>query len=204
MLKTVIAVAAVCFLLASTGLAQDYRFDAGGGVTYLFPKEVSGNNRTLSPAQHFGYIASVRMRFSPKHAIELDWAHTQNHQQYLSAGFNYSVQSTVNDITGAYVYSLPWKIHKAEPFVLVGGGIVSLNPDFVTVDSNPTTIGELKQTRAAFVYGAGFDYPVYWRLAVRAQYRGLIYRAPDFGVSTLFTGANGYTSEPSVGVVFRF
>ncbi|MBZ5721785.1 MAG: porin family protein [Acidobacteriia bacterium] len=203
MLKTVIAVVAVC-LLASAGLAQDYRFDAGGGATYLFPKEVTGNNRTLSPTQQIGYMASIRMRFSERHAIELDWGHTQNHQQYLSAGFNYRIQSTVNDITGAYVFSLPLKFHKAEPFVLVGGGIVSFNPDSVTIDSNPAFIGELRQTRAAFVYGAGFDYPVYRRLAVRAQYRGLLYRAPDFGVSTLFTGANGHTAEPSVGVVFRF
>ena len=204
MFKKVLAAVAVCFLLASAGLAQDYRFDASGGATYLFPKESDGNNRTLSPTQQIGYMASFRMRFSERHAIELDWGHAQNHQQYLSAGFNYRIQSTVNDLTGAYVFSLPLKIHKAEPFVLVGAGVIAFNPDNVTIESKPAFIGELRQTRAAFVYGGGFDYPVYWRLAVRAQYRGLIYRAPDFGVSTLFTGANGHTAEPSVGVVFRF
>src|SRR5437016_9667383 len=144
-LMRVLAAVVVCFLLASVGLAQDYRFDASGGATYLFPKESDGNNRTLRPTQQIGYMASIRMRFSERHAIELDWGHAQNHQQYLSAGFNYRIQSTVNDITGAYVYSLPLKFHKAEPFVLVGGGIIAFNPDNVTIEGNSAFIGELRQ-----------------------------------------------------------
>jgi hypothetical protein len=37
------------------------------------------------------------------------------------------------------------------------------------------------------------------------QYRGLLYKAPDFRVpSLLFTGAKGHMAEPSAGIVLKF
>jgi hypothetical protein len=41
-------------------------------------------------------------------------------------------------------------------------------------------------------------------VALRLQYRGLIYKAPDFNVQNLFTGAKGHMAEPSVGIVVKF
>ncbi len=41
-------------------------------------------------------------------------------------------------------------------------------------------------------------------LALRLQYRGLVYKAPSFNVQNLFTGARGHMAEPSVGIVVKF
>jgi hypothetical protein len=42
-------------------------------------------------------------------------------------------------------------------------------------------------------------------LALRLQYRGLLYKVPDFHVPSLFfTGAKGHMAEPSVGIVVKF
>jgi hypothetical protein len=70
-----------------------------------------------------------------------------------------------------------------------------------------------KQTQLAVQYGLGVDYriPSLTRLALRLQYRGFLYKDPDFKIDansgsavTFFTGARSHMAEPSVGLVFRF
>jgi hypothetical protein len=42
-----------------------------------------------------------------------------------------------------------------------------------------------QQTRGAFVYGVGFDVPMSKHFLVRAQYRGFVYKTPDFEMTSL-------------------
>jgi opacity protein-like surface antigen len=86
-------------------------------------------------------------------------------------------------------------------------------PDFVPGVPNRVQINlnAAKQTNLAYLYGAGMDYRLPWRFALRLQYRGLIYNAPDFKVNpnsgsavTFATGRKGHMAEPSIGLVFRF
>jgi len=39
------------------------------------------------------------------------------------------------------------------------------------------------QTVGVFSYGGGVDFPVVKHVSLRAEYRGLVYNAPDFGLS---------------------
>jgi hypothetical protein len=39
---------------------------------------------------------------------------------------------------------------------------------------------------------------------LRAEYRGLVYKTPDFGLAALHTDATTHTAQPSAGIVFRF
>jgi hypothetical protein len=48
------------------------------------------------------------------------------------------------------------------------------------------------------------DYRLVRALGLRLQYRGLVYKAPDFGLAALSTDSWTHTAEPSVGLVFRF
>jgi hypothetical protein len=41
-------------------------------------------------------------------------------------------------------------------------------------------------------------------VALRAEYRGLVYSAPDFGLTALNTNTVTHTAQPSAGIVFRF
>jgi hypothetical protein len=42
-------------------------------------------------------------------------------------------------------------------------------------------------------------------MALRLQYRGLVYRSPDFGVpGRFFTGTRGHMAEPSIGIAVKF
>ena len=64
--------------------------------------------------------------------------------------------------------------------------------------------GAERQAVGAFVYGGGVDDPVVKYLSLRAEYRGLVYNTPDFGLSRLNTNQLTHTAQPSAGVVFRF
>jgi hypothetical protein len=84
------------------------------------------------------------------------------------------------------------------------------------VDGVQTSILADRRTLIAFLYGGGLDYrifssiplirryPASEHLALRLQYRGLVYKAPDFNISGLFTGAYGHLAEPSAGIVIQF
>jgi opacity protein-like surface antigen len=203
--QALIAVAGL-FLLTSIGRCQENRFDASLNATYAFSKQSSGNGTILNPTQATGVLGSFRLRFNPKSAFELNYDRTNNFQQYTAGPFVYRVQSNITEFSGAYVFS-PLQEHKFEPFLLGGVGALVFSPSSTFVNSSLTGIGALRQTRVAFLYGVGVDYPVPGlgkHLAVRVQYRGLVYQAPDFKVQKLFIGSYGHMAEPSAGVVFRF
>ena len=41
-----------------------------------------------------------------------------------------------------------------------------------------------EQTRNAFVYGGGLDVPMAKHIALRTQYRGFVYKIPDFEMTS--------------------
>jgi hypothetical protein len=47
-------------------------------------------------------------------------------------------------------------------------------------------------------------FPLLKHVALRAEYRGLVYSAPDFGLSALNTNTVTHTAQPSAGLVIRF
>ena len=61
-----------------------------------------------------------------------------------------------------------------------------------------------EQTRGAFVYGGGVDVPVSKHFFVRAQYRGFVYKTPDFDQASLKVDKYTHSAVPSAGLVFTF
>jgi hypothetical protein len=90
---------------------------------------------------------------------------------------------------------------RANPFLEGGGGVLIFSP---ITNSTNATFGSTTQTVGTFLYGFGLDYRVAHGLGVRFQYRGLLYKAPDYGVSGISTGAWTHSAEPGLGVAFRF
>src|SRR5258708_5087361 len=50
----------------------------------------------------------------------------------------------------------------------------------------------------------GADYALTHHLSLRAEYRGFVYKNPDFGLAALHTDSWTHTAQPSAGIVFRF
>jgi hypothetical protein len=64
--------------------------------------------------------------------------------------------------------------------------------------------GADSQARGAFIYGGGGDFLLSKHFSLRAEYRGFVYKSPDFGLSSLNSDAVTHTAQPSAGIVFRF
>ncbi len=61
-----------------------------------------------------------------------------------------------------------------------------------------------RQTRGTFIYGGGADVPVFKHIAVRAQYRGFVYKVPDFDTNSLKVDKYTHAAVPSAGIVLTF
>ena len=88
-----------------------------------------------------------------------------------------------------------------QPYALGGGGALVFGP---TGNAGASFVGATSEAKGAFVYGAGADYAVTKHVSIRAEYRGYVYKAPDFNLVSLKTDAWTHTAQPSAGIVFRF
>ena len=191
-------------LLSSFALSQDYgRFDLSLAAAAGLSKQSSGNQVTLKPTQGGGVFFSGRMRFGTRSALEFDYSRIRNTQKFEAPPFFYNFNTSVREYSGVYVFSL-FKTEKWEPFLLGGVGALRFYPRITYLNGVQTIYSSVNQTEFAYVFGVGTDYQAWKRVYVRAQYRGLIYKAPDFNLTNLFTGAHGFLSEPSVGIALRF
>lgn len=223
MVKTASAAVAIVFFLTSASLAMD-RFDGSVNGAGVFTTETSGNGVTHSATDGANIFGTFRVRFrkSGHHSLIFNYGRAKDSQIYQSTD-DFHVLSNVSEFTGAYMYSFSAK-GRFEPFFLAGGGGLRFSPDSTWVffpdlpdgthNRVQINVGAKTQSQLAFLYGLGVDcrLPRFSRFSVRLQYRGLLYKAPDFGVTTastgsgltFFTGGRGHMAEPSVGLVFHF
>jgi hypothetical protein len=215
-----IALAAILFL-TSIALGQDGRFDASINGGEVFTNTTSGNAVTQSATAGPVIFGTFRYKLKAKHSLVFNLGRARNSQTYL-AGDNFHVVNSISEVSGGYVFS-PYPKAKFAPFFLAGGGALIFSPSSTWVffpnlpnnvpDRVQVNLGASSQTELAFIYGLGVDYrlPMFPRFAFRMQYRGFLYKAPDFKVDAnggsmvnFFTGGREHMAEPSVGIVFRF
>jgi opacity protein-like surface antigen len=118
-----------------------------------------------------------------------------NTQGYTSAAGALGVKTNSHEVSGAYVFRMPFR--NITPFALAGVGALVFDPkDFA---------GASTQTRAGFVYGAGADITLSHHIFLRAEYRGFVYNSPTYDLPA-FAGLDRVThrAEPSVGFGYRF
>ncbi len=221
MLKKAGLLAAALLLLTSLGLGQDGHYDVSANAAAVFTKQSDGNGISQSATDGSNFFGTLRLKFKPKHSLAFNYGRAKDSQVYQT-GFDFHILTNITEYTGSYIFT-PVKKGRFEPFVLAGAGALVFNPRSTWIvlaslvnnvpNRGQIDIGAAKQTEIAFLYGAGVDYrlPRFTRFALRLQYRGFLYDAPDFKVTTasggalsLFTGAKGHMAEPSIGLVFRF
>ena len=207
-------------ILSFAAAAQDNRYEAGGSEGVMFTKQSSGNGIDQSSTIGSDIFLSVGLRVAAKQTLLFNFGEGKNSQIYQS-NYDFHVLNHTTEYTGAWMFS-PIKKGRFDPFVLAGGGALKFKPQSTwlflpNIDVNipnrvQTNLGATNQTRIAFLYGFGTDYhpPHFWKFSVRLQYRGFLYKAPDYNVAansgslTLFTGALTHMAEPSIGIVCKF
>ena len=197
-------VAVGTMLLPPFASSQDVgHFDVALSGAGVFSKTTTGNGITNSPTKSGAYLLTGRFRANHLHSFAFNIGHTYNSQVYSVPPDTYRVKAGITEITGAYFLS-PIQTEKTEVFIFGGGGQLRFSPGKTYIDGFEAGFPVSQRNPLAILYGVGADRKVWKALAVRLQYRGLAYKAPDFGVHNLTTGGRGNLSEVAVGIVVKF
>ena len=200
--KYAIVAAILAIALGSSAAAQESRSEISVQGTGFFTKDTTGRATTQRGTESGGLLVSYRYHFTRWLAAEGVYGYERNTQQFFTTGGLSRIQANVHQATGGFVFNLPaparFRIH---PYVLAEGGALVFDP---TGNAFGSVTGAQSQTVGVFAYGGGADFPLFNHVSLRAEYRGLVYNAPDFGLKDLDTNTITHAAQPSAGIVFRF
>ena len=182
-----------------TAVAQESRSEISVQGTGFFTKDSDGNGIQNHVTNTGGFMIGYRYNINRWLSAEANYGYDRNTQIFFGSGLG-RVQSNVHQATGEAVVKLP-SFLRLQPYALAGGGALMFDP---TGNSATSFGGATWQAKGAFVYGVGVDYAFAKHISLRAEYRGYVYKAPDFNLASLNTNAWTHTAQPSAGIVFRF
>jgi outer membrane immunogenic protein len=192
--------AVVIVLFGMSSWAQEVRHELTFQGSGFFNKATTAGGITDQPTNSGGVMAGYRFKLKDWLAVEGDYDYFRNDQKFLSSSGTASLPMNVHAATGTAIVNLPFfrmpAVKIVSPFVLAGGGVMFFDPRGGSLNN--------EQTRGAFVYGGGFDVPIAKHIALRAQYRGFVYKSPDFEMTSLKVDKYTHSAVPSAGLVFTF
>jgi len=201
MRQTAIMLVGFVMLFAFGAAAQESRSEISVQGTGFFTQDTSGQGVSRTTTDTGGFLVGYRYHINRWLAAEANYGFDRDTQRYFSTGGLSRVQSDVHTATAAAIINLPFRIARLNPYVLGGGGSLVFHP---TGNAGGFVTGADTQAKGAFLYGAGVNYTLSKHWSVRAEYRGYVYKDPDFGVRALNTDSWTHTAQPSAGIVFRF
>jgi outer membrane immunogenic protein len=193
----------------AAGRAQESRQDisASGSVT-IEPFVTSSTAVQVDSKRGLGGLFSYRFMLTPRGALEANYGYTQNVIRYHATSYpnGININDRTQEVSAAYVFNFNFR--KFNPFVEAGGGallwgnIRNLATTNIDVKSQTTIVG---------VYGAGIAYELSPSFDIRAEYRGIVSKVPDFGLSNnsadspnLQTNKYYNIYNPVVGIAYHF
>ena len=200
--RTAILLAGFAILFTVGAMAQENGSEISLQGTGFFTKDTSGQGIARTTTDTGGFQVGYRYNFNRWLAAEGDYGFDRNTEKYFGGGFGGSrVQANVHAVTGDVVIKLPVRLAGIRPYALAGGGGLIFNP---TGNFGGSVAGASTQGKGAFLYGVGADYAFTRHLSLRAEYRGFVYKDPDFGLHALNTDSWAHTAQPSAGIVLHF
>ncbi|PYS15633.1 MAG: hypothetical protein DMG17_14255 [Acidobacteria bacterium] len=157
------------------------------------------DSATHGATQSGGLLVGCSYRFNQWAGVEGNYGYTRNTQNYFGSFGQSGIRADMHEVTGSFVFHIPVRVAHVRPYALAGGGALIFDP----VD-NFLTNGIDRQTKGTFVYGGGFNFDVARNFGVRAEYRGLVFKAPDFTLNALNLDKVTHLAQPSVGFYFRY
>ena len=201
-MRRFLVIVAAIFILAVGAVAQEGRSEISLQGTGFFTKDSSGQGNTQRATETGGFLVGYRYHFNRWLAAEAVYGYNRNSQHFFTPGGFSRLQANAHQATGGFVVNVPVPARfRFSPYVLAEGGALVFDPTGNAFDS---IAGAQKQATGVFVYGGGADFPIVKHVSLRAEYRGLVYNAPDFGLKNVGSEAITHTAQPSAGIVFRF
>lgn len=181
----------------SPALSADPHQQVAVGAGIELTRKTTANGIKFEPTTAGDYEISYRYRFLRHLSAQADYDLFMNSQKYLASGSLTRIDARVHAVTGSAVFTFGNPMSKKfESFITVGGGALIYQPR--------DAAGLARQTVGQFAIGGGDDYLLTRRLRIRAEVKGLTYKAPDFGLAALHSKKYVNTVIPTLGVVYTF
>ena len=194
-MKQIIATTTILLALCLTSWAQETRHEITVQGSGFFTKQTDGNGISNRPTYSGGLLAGYRYNINRWLSAEADYDYFSNAQRFFAPSGFTQLQNNVNAVTGVGIVKLP-AVFRFAPYVEAGGGGIFFNPrNVASLDT---------QARGAFVYGGGFDMGLVRHIDLRVQYRGFVYKVPDFDIASAHVDSFTHSAVPSAGFVFKF
>lgn len=204
MKKSLFLVLLLLPLAALPATAQVARQDISLSESGIIAPYAAGNAVQLhSTAGLYGMLLSYRYDLTPRGALELNYQYNQNVQHYTFPSGNYHIHDRIQEISGAYVYSL--NFHNWNPFLEVGIAGLRFTPiDDAKTSILTTSIGG--NTNIGALWGVGFAYEISPSFDIRAEFRNLVTKTPNFNFlgNSLNTGVYYNIYDPTIGIAYHF
>ena len=189
--------------LAVASFAQESRQDISVSVAGIFPPFIVGNAVQQRGTDGLGGLASYRFMLTPRSAVEVNYQYAQNAQKYYTSFLSVRVHDRMQELSGAYVLNLNFK--RFDPFIEGGPAAFFFQP---LDDASTTTINAKAGMSLGGIYGAGLAYELSPSFDLRVEYRGLVMKTPDFGLtgSTRDFNVGRYYNvyNPTIGFAYHF
>jgi outer membrane immunogenic protein len=199
MKKEILGVVTGLVLFATAAMAQvEQPSQISFQGTGLFTKDSNTGSASQRATNSGGLLVGYSYQFNHWAAVEGNYGYSRNTQNYFGSFGQSGIRSDFHEVTGAFVFQIPVRVANVRPYALAGGGALIFDP----VDNFGNGID--RQTRGAFVYGGGFNFDITRNFGFRTEYRGLVYKAPDFTQTALDLNKVTHLAQPSAGFYFRF
>jgi hypothetical protein len=155
----------------------------------------------LSPGNTAGALVTLRYTASPWVGLEANYSYARYTDNFTPFGAQPTggVQQNASEYSFGYVVHPRKKIFGFQPFASGGAG---------TTVFRPTPGGGLalpEQARATYYVSVGAETTVFSpHFGIRAQYRQVFFKAPDFETNYLTIQKQTTTFEPGFGFFLRF
>jgi opacity protein-like surface antigen len=198
-LKILVAASLATLFFTSLAMAQEIpRNEVSGQVTAFITRDTDGNGISQDTTKSAGVLGGYRYYFNRYVGVDGSYGWTRNTLHNFTQAGAFNVQSDIHQVSGAIVVRYPNKI---SPYALAGAGALIFNP---TENPGGFVPGADRQTKPAFMYGGGTNFYITERFGLKAEYRGYLYKQPDFGLDALNSDKYTHAAQPSVGFFVRF
>src|ERR1700722_3962757 len=167
--------------------------------------------KSQSSSPSVGGLSTFHVRLKPHLGVNLNFSYSQFKQDfsfyggtiYQGTATGYgdvgSLNTRMYEFTASYVFEGP-RIKQFRTFGQLGGGGLLFQPI--------SAYFAKAETRPSMVFGAGTEFPISPHFSIRGEYRGLLYKGPNY-----LTYASGsypqqrlliLTSLPAISFVYNF
>jgi len=197
-----VAVVVALFVFSTAAMAQvenPSQITVQG--TALITKDSTADSGSISrqSTKSGGFLVGYSYQFNSWAGAEGNYGYARNTQNYFGSIGQSSIQANMHQLTGSFVAHIPVHFANVRPYALAGAGALIFDPTDKFAVS-----GVERQTKATFVYGGGVNFDLTHNFGVRAEYRGLVFKVPDFTLNSLNLDKVTHLAQPSLGFFFRF